>query len=66
MKNPHPINEATDEDLIAQGWTNVARGSDGHVISTVFRRPDDDGEFKDTLLEWFKIGLTVTNLEKQT
>jgi hypothetical protein len=63
MQNPYPIHLQTDEQLRSQGWTNVARDKDGHVISTVFRHPNDENEFKDSLLEWFSLGYTVTNLE---
>ena len=60
MKDPYPVNLATDDELRERGWYAVSRDSDGHVMTT--HVPADDAEISEYLLEEFKRGYVVTNL----
>lgn len=59
MKNPHPVNLKTPEQVRKEGWMAEARDDDGHLIST--HAPFDDNDD----IQWFvrnamSVGNTVT------
>ena len=61
MLDPKPINLKTDDAFRREGWGAVSRDKDGHATSCY------DTQYDETLAEWllecFRAGYTVTNLD---